>query len=40
MSVISSVVPKMIVPAIFAIPIIIYVYTVDWYFINVMGKPD
>lgn len=40
MSVISSVVLKMIVPAIFAIPIIIYVYTVDWYFINVMGKPD
>ncbi|MCP4432302.1 MAG: hypothetical protein GY806_15105 [Gammaproteobacteria bacterium] len=40
MSVISSVALKMVVPAILAVPVIIYIVTIDRYFIRVMGKLD
>ena len=40
LSFITSLVLKVILPAIFAIPVIIYVHTIDRYFIKVMGKLD
>ena len=40
MSLISDLVVRVVLPAIFAIPVIVYVYTVDRYFIKVMGKLD
>lgn len=38
MSLIIGLVVRIVLPAIFAVPILIYVYTVDRYFIKVMGK--
>jgi len=38
MSLISNLVVRVVLPATFAIPIVVYVYTVDRYFIKVMGK--
>jgi len=40
MSLISGLVVRIVLPAIFAIPVILYVLTVDRYFIKVMGKLD
>jgi len=38
MFVITSLFVRLILPAIFALPVIIYLYTIDRYFIKVMGK--
>lgn len=40
MAIITGIVIRVLLPAIFAIPIVIYIYTVDRYFIKVMGKLD
>ena len=40
MAIISGIVIRVLLPAIFAIPIIVYIYTIDRYFIKVMGKLD
>jgi len=40
MSLISTTLIRVLLPAVFAIPIVIYVYTIDRYFIRVMGKLD
>jgi len=40
MSLITGFFIRALLPAIFAIPIVIYVYTIDRYFIKVMGKLD
>jgi len=40
LSFITSLVLKIILPAIFALPVFLYVHTVDRYFIKVMGKLD
>jgi len=40
MSLISGLVLRVVLPAIFAIPVSLYVHTVDRYFIKVMGKLD
>ena len=38
MAVISGLIMKIVLPAILAIPLVIYLYTIDRYFIRVMGK--
>ena len=40
MAVISGLIMKIIGPAILALPVVIYIYTIDRYFIRVMGKLD
>jgi len=40
MAIITGIVIRVLLPAIFAIPIVIYIYTIDRYFIKVMGKLD
>lgn len=38
MSLITGVLIRFLLPAIFALPIILYIYTIDWFFVNRIGK--
>jgi NTE family protein len=40
MSLISGFFVRALLPVVFAVPVIIYVYTIDRYFITQMGKLD
>ena len=38
MSLITGALIRVLLPAIFALPIILYIYTIDWFFVNKIGK--
>ena len=38
MSLITGALIRVILPAIFALPVILYIYTIDWFFVNKIGK--
>jgi NTE family protein len=38
MSLITGALTRVLLPAIFALPIILYIYTIDWFFVNKIGK--
>ena len=38
MALITGALTRVLLPAIFALPIILYIYTIDWFFVNKIGK--
>jgi len=38
MSLVTGAFTRVLLPAIFALPIIVYIYTIDWFFVNKIGK--